>query len=111
MSEARLRPYRILAPDRPTARSCSSVSARNSAGSIDGTAASSRSQIAARGMHRDLLADDRAHQPAEARRHLAQLGMTDLLDRAREIGIDLREMPHRLLEVGGIENDLGHDFA
>ena len=59
-------------------------------------------------MHGDLLADDRAHQPAEAARHLAQLGMTDLLDRAREIGIDLGEMPHRLLEVRGVEDELGH---
>ena len=59
-------------------------------------------------MDRDLLADDRAHQATEARRHLAQLGMPDLLDRAGEIGVDLRQMPHRLLEIGGIENHLSH---
>ena len=63
---------------------------------------------AACGMDRDLLADDRAHQATESRRHLAQFGVPDLLDRAREIGVDLRQMPHRLLEIGGIENHLSH---
>ena len=43
--------------------------------------------------------------------HRAQLRMPDLLDRAREIQIDLRQMPHRLLEIGGIENHLSHAVA
>jgi len=34
--------------------------------------------------------------------------MADLLQHAREIRIDLRQMPHRLLEIGGIENHLSH---
>jgi hypothetical protein len=62
----------------------------------------------ARGVDRDLLADDRAHQAAEAGRHLAKLRMSDLLDGACEIRIDLRQMPHRLPEIGGVENRLSH---
>jgi hypothetical protein len=32
--------------------------------------------------------------------------MADLLQDAREIRIDFRQMPHRLLEIGGVENHL-----
>ena len=32
---------------------------------------------------------------------------TSLIARAKS-AIDLRQMPHRLLEIGGIENDLSH---
>jgi hypothetical protein len=62
-------------------------------------------------MDRNLLADDRAHKPAEAGRHLAQLGMADLVDGAREIRIDLRQMAHRLPEIGGVEDHLSHVIA
>jgi len=57
-------------------------------------------------MDRDLLAHDRAHQPAETGRHFAQLGVADLLSTRAKSRIDFRQMPHRLLEVGGIENHL-----
>ena len=63
---------------------------------------------AARGMDRDLLAHDRAHQPAEPRRHLAPNGMAHVLQHACEIGIDARQMAHRFLQVGIIEDDLAH---
>jgi hypothetical protein len=59
-------------------------------------------------MDRDLLAHDGAHQPAKTRGHLPQLGMSHFLQDTREVGIDFREVPHCLLEVGGIENHLSH---
>ena len=46
MSVARLRPYFTLELERPTARSCSSVFSRKSAGSIDGTAACGKGTLA-----------------------------------------------------------------
>ena len=55
-----------------------------------------------------FLSEERLLRRGLRRRHLAQLGMPDFLDRAREIRIDLRQMPHRLLEIGGIENHLSH---
>ena len=63
---------------------------------------------AAGGMDRDLLAHDRAHQPAEAGWHLAAHRVANVLQHACEIRIDLGEMPHRLLEVGVVEEGGGH---
>ena len=76
-----------------------------------------------RGQHERLVPGLRRREPRrhraagpvrrlpEARRHDAQLGMTDLLDRPGEVGIDLGEMAHRLLEIGGIENQGSHGSA
>jgi len=59
-------------------------------------------------MDRDLLAHDRAHQAAEPGRHLAPLGRTHFFQDAGEIGIDAREMAHRLLQILVVEHELRH---
>ena len=69
-----------------------------------GTAASRRSHMLRAAWTETCWPMIERIRPLKSAGHHAQFGVADLLQDAREIGIDFRQMPHRLLEIGGIEN-------
>ena len=108
MSEASERPYFILAPERPTARSCSSVIARNSAGSIDGTAASSRSQIERAACTETCWPTIERISPPKPRGTSRSSGWpTSLIARAKS-GSTLARCRIAFLRLAAVEDELGH---
>jgi hypothetical protein len=105
MSVARLRPYFILAADRPTERSCSSLIARKSAGCIDGTAASSRSQMLRAAWTETCWPTIDRISPPKPVGNVAQLGMAGLVEGPRDVGIGGRQFTQCLLEGLLVEDD------
>ena len=73
-----------------------------------GTAASSRSQMLRAAWTETCWPTIERIRPLKPVGTSRSSGWPTSFSDAREIRIDLRQMPHRLLEIGGIENHLSH---